>query len=265
MASISASGTSVFSLNVSAWLWQRIAPTRTQSRSTGTAGAPTGAPAEDLVGLGAALPLLEAGAVAEVDVDPGDQAAAERNAEMRGLGVPLIARWRSTMRGRSRGSRYFGSSSSVAHLGVQRAVLRQQFAHVLRPAARRRLVGHARHPLDQAGLEQRADAHQHAADGAVAADPVAHAPRQRAVDHRPVDRVEDDDRVVLHAQGLGGVDPVAVPAGGAQPRIDVLGVLAALRGDDDPAALQRLEVVRVLQLGLVLGERRRACRPCRWC
>ena len=36
-----------------------------------------------------------------------------------------------------------GSASSVAHLGVQRAELRQQLAHVLRAAARGRLVGHA--------------------------------------------------------------------------------------------------------------------------
>jgi hypothetical protein len=40
MASMSASGTSFLSLKVSAWLWQRIAPTRTQKPSTGTAGLP---------------------------------------------------------------------------------------------------------------------------------------------------------------------------------------------------------------------------------
>ncbi len=35
MPSISPSGTSFFSLIVSAWLWQRIAPTRTQMPSIG--------------------------------------------------------------------------------------------------------------------------------------------------------------------------------------------------------------------------------------
>ena len=49
----------------------------------------------------------------------------------------------------------------------------QQLAHVLRAAAGSGLVGLRAHPLDQAGLVQRAHAHQHAADGAVAADPVA--------------------------------------------------------------------------------------------
>ena len=48
-----------FSLKVSAWLWQRIAPTRTQKPSTGTAGAAEAvALAEDLVRLGHALPLF---------------------------------------------------------------------------------------------------------------------------------------------------------------------------------------------------------------
>ena len=38
MASMSATGTSFFSLKVRAWLWQRMAPTRTQKPSTGIAG-----------------------------------------------------------------------------------------------------------------------------------------------------------------------------------------------------------------------------------
>jgi hypothetical protein len=76
---------------------------------------------------------------------------------------------------------------------------------------------------------------------------------QRVLDHRQVDRVQHDDRVVLHAQGRGGVDPVAVPAGGAQLGEDLGGVVAALAGDDDVAALERVDVERVLQLGFVLG------------
>jgi hypothetical protein len=63
----------------------------------------------------------------------------------------------------------------LADLGVQRAVLGQELAHVLGTAARRRLVGRARHPLDEVGLEECADAHQHAAHRAVAADVVADA------------------------------------------------------------------------------------------
>src|SRR4029079_14187944 len=53
------------------------------------------------------------------------------------------------------------------------------------------------------------------------------------------------------------VDPEALPAGGAQARVDVLGVVAALAGDDGRAAPQRLEAVGVLQLRLVLRELRR--------
>jgi len=73
-------------------------------------------------------------------------------------------------------------------------------------------------------------------------------------------RVEDDHRVVLHAQGLGGIDPVALPARGAQLRVDGLGEVAALAGDDDVAALQRGDVVRVVQRGFVLRQSGDGCR-----
>ena len=53
--------------------------------------------------------------------------------------------------------------------------------------------------------------------------------RERVLDHRQVDRVEHDDRVVLHAQRRGGVDPVALPARGAQLGEHLVGVVAALR------------------------------------
>jgi hypothetical protein len=95
-------------------------------------------------------------------------------------------------------------------------------------------------------------AHEHAAHRAVAADPVAAALAQGVADHGEVDRVEDDDRVVLHAQGRRRVDPVAVPAGRAQLGEDFVRVVPALGGDDDVALLQRLDVERVLQGGLVL-------------
>ena len=47
-----------------------------------------------------------------------------------------------------------GSASSCSHLGVDQAELRQQLAHVLRAAARGRLVGHAGHPLDEIVLRR---------------------------------------------------------------------------------------------------------------
>jgi hypothetical protein len=62
-----------------------------------------------------------------------------------------------------------------------------------------------------------------------------------------VDRIQHDDGVVVHAQGGGGVDPVAVPAGGAQPGIDFLGVVAALAGQHHVQRLEGVDVVGVLQ------------------
>jgi hypothetical protein len=89
----------------------------------------------------------------------------------------------------------FGVVQQRTHRGVERAVLRQEFAHVLRAAARRGLVGLVLIHSTRPGLVERAHAHQHAADGAVAADPVAAALGQRVLDHGQVDRVEHDDGV----------------------------------------------------------------------
>ena len=79
------------------------------------------------------------------------------------------------------------------------AHLLQQLAHRLRPRARRSLVGHARHPLDQVVPEQARQRHRHQAYCAIAADVVLHTALERSVDHRTIDRVEDDDCVLLHA------------------------------------------------------------------
>ena len=123
------------------------------------------------------------------------------------------------------------------HFRVQRAVLGEQLAHVLGTATGGGLVGLGAHPFHQTGLVQGSHPHEHAAHGAVAANPVLAAFGQGILDDRHVDGVEDDDRVVLHAQGGGGIDPVAVPAGSAQLGEDFGGVVATLGRDDDLAAL----------------------------
>ena len=107
-----------------------------------------------------------------------------------------------------------GVGQQVLHLGVDQPELDQQLAHVLGPAARGGLVGHARHPLHQVAREQAVHAHQHAAHGAVAADVVPDSPGKGVADDRQVDGIEHDDRVVFHAQRPGGVDPVAIPPRG---------------------------------------------------
>ncbi|MNQ82681.1 hypothetical protein D3C85_977370 [compost metagenome] len=127
-----------------------------------------------------------------------------------------------------------------------RAHLLDQLAHVLRAGAASRLVGHGAHPLHQTGFEQAAEGHQHQADGAVAADVVLGARVELLVDDLAVDRVEDDDRVILHAQAGGGVDPVALPAGFAQLGEHLVGVVAALAGQDHVEALQLVDAVGVL-------------------
>lgn len=75
------------------------------------------------------------------------------------------------------------------------------------------MVGHGGDPFDVAGFEEGADGHEHEGDGAVAADEVFLSVGKGGVDDGLVDGVEDDGGVVGHAEGGGGVDPVAVPAG----------------------------------------------------
>ncbi|MCY1426578.1 hypothetical protein D9M71_424010 [compost metagenome] len=76
------------------------------------------------------------------------------------------------------------------------------------------------------------------------------------VDDLAVDRVEDDDRVILHAQAGSGVDPVALPAGFAQLGEDFVGVVAALAGQDHVQGLQLVDAVGVFQRGRFLANRR---------
>jgi hypothetical protein len=138
---------------------------------------------------------------------------------------------------------------------VDGAELGQQLAHVLGAAARCGLVGHRGHPVDQIVLEQAAQAHQHARHGAVAADVVPDAAAERILDHVQVDRIQHDDGVVLHAQRRRRVDPVAVPAGRAQLRVHLGGVVAALARDDDLALRELGDIQRAFQFGLVLRHR----------
>ncbi|CAN0627157.1 protein of unknown function [Burkholderia multivorans] len=210
--------------------------------------------AEDLVGFRAALPLFLRHAVAEILVDPRDQRAGERHAEVARRHRIAVHRGQHAAVDVEDRRRRIGEL--LLHRAVQRAHLRQQLAHVLRARARRGLVRHRRHPVDEVLAEQAAQRHQHQADRAVAADEVLRAVDERVLDHVQVDRIENDDRVVIHPQRRRRVDPVAVPARRAQLREHFVRVVAALAGDDGVALLQLVDVHRVLERSLVFRERR---------
>jgi hypothetical protein len=171
-------GMSRLSLMVSPWLWQRMAPTRTHKPSTAMGFRLA---AEDLVGLDVPLPLLAALAVAQVRVDPGQEAAGERDTEV--LRGEIVFAQDAGHLAVDVEDRRGGIVEEALGGEVQLAHLLQQLAHVLRAGAARRLVGHRRDPLDQVGLEQPVDRHEHEAHGAVAADEVLARPRDRLVDH----------------------------------------------------------------------------------
>ena len=133
----------------------------------------------------------------------------------------------------------------------------EQLAHIFRARAGSGLIGHAGQPFDQVIFKEAAERHQHQRNGAVAADEVFFAVADGLVDDAAVHRVKDDDGAVVHAQGGGGVNPVAVPAARAQLRVDGLAVVATLAGDDDVHRRERIEMVRVLQGLAAAGEGRR--------
>ena len=204
---------------VSAWLWQRIAPMRTQMPSTGIAAARPPRPRILLVSA-VRLPFLAALAVAEVLVDPGEQAARERYAEVLASATP------------SRAQRCRHRAVDVEDRGRRDRRAAPRPRRATRPSApaaracaarrRPRPPGRSSRSSTRRGRARNRPAmrHQHQADGAVAADEVLDARCASAASITgAVDRVEDDHRVVLHAQRRGRVDPVAVPAGRAQLRV----------------------------------------------
>ena len=210
------------------WLWQRMVPTRTQMPSTGTGRVES----HNFVGLRHAFPLFARLASGHFLVDPGNQAARQRHAEFR-VGRRGALRlddhaidFESVIRRRLRGR--VGQQPHLLH----------QLQHFCRAGARCGLIRHGGHPLDQPGFEKRAHGHQHQADRAVAAD-VACACRWRARrEYAAIDRIEDDDGIVAHAQRGSGVDPVSLPAILAQRRVDFGRVVAALATDQHVAGRQ---------------------------
>lgn len=200
----------------------------------GTRARETVTQTQNLVGLGTALPFFLRLAVAQILVDPRNQVAAQRHAELLGL----VSR-QCVLLGQHLAVDFENRRVRVVEqrldFGVDRAELREQFAHVLRTATRGRLIRHRRQPINQTMLEQTTQAHQHAADRTVAADEVLGALGQRILDHIEIDRIEHDDGIVLHAQRRGRVDPVAIPARCAQLRENLCCVVTALAGNDDVA------------------------------
>ena len=134
--------------------------------------------------------------------------------------------------------------------------LLHQLAHVLGARARGSLIGHRSRPLDHVRLEQSVHAHEHQAHGAVAADVIAHVPGERILDHVHVDRIENDDRIVLHAKRGRCVDPVPFPSRGAQPREHLVSVVAALAGDHDIHRREFFHALRILERRSLLADER---------
>ena len=133
---------------------------------------------------------------------------------------------------------------------MQGAHLFQQFAHVLRAGAGRRLIGHGGDPFDRAGPQQSAHRHQHQRYRAIAADEILDAFVARRLHHRQIDRIQDDDGVLAHAQAGRGIDPVALPACCAQARMNRFGVVAALGADEHGQLGERGDVIGVLHRGV---------------
>ena len=200
---------------------------------------------EDLVGLRLAFPLFAALTVIQLFVDPRDQAARQRYAKVIDRQLAAAGQRRHfALNIQDGGSRV---RQLRGHMIMQLPHLAQQLAHMTRAAAGSRLVRRHADPLHQILSKQAAEGHQHQADGAVAADKGFHAVVQAGGDHILVNRVEDNDRIVLHAQRRSRVNPVTLPAACAQLRVNLVGVIAALARDNNVQRLQRVQIERILQ------------------
>ncbi len=200
---------------------------------------------ENFVGFCLAFPLFARLSIFNGPVDPRDEAGGEGGAELTGgKGVAADVVGDGTVDIENSGG---GIVEVAAHSGSDGSHLHEQFAHVACACAGSALVGHGGGPLDQALAEEAIEAHEHEADGAVAADKGMDAIVESGIDHITVDRVEDDNGIVLHTQGGGGIDPVSLPACCAQLRIDAAGVVTALAGDDDLAVAECSDIVGIAE------------------
>ena len=113
-----------------------------------------GAAAENLVGFRMTLPLFLALAIAEILVDPGNETAGERHAEV--LGGETAFAQNACHLAVDVENRRLGIVEQTLGRHVRLTHLHQQLAHVLRTGAGRGLVGHGRHPFDEVVVEQAA-------------------------------------------------------------------------------------------------------------
>ena len=200
-----------------------------------------------LVGFGRGLPLFAALTVAQILIDPGDQAPRQRHAELcprkflRRQGGADRPVYLQNARG--------GILQKRSRRSMQHAHLLQHFAHVLRARSRGGLVGHRRDPIDDSGAQQACNGHQHERHGAVAADEILDAAIPRGLHDRQIHRIQDDDRIFLHAQRRGCVDPIALPTRRPQAWMNGLGVFAALGADEHGQFCERRNVVGVVHHG----------------
>src|SRR5262249_23618150 len=105
------------------------------------------------------------------------------------------------------------------------------------------------------------DGHQHETNCAISSCKCAESFREAFFDEAGIDRVENDDGAIGHAQGGGGVDPVAAPAGLAQRLVDGFGVVAALTTDENVAGgkIAKIGGVEEFRAGAALGRSSAAC------
>src|SRR6267154_272174 len=201
--------------------------------------------AKNLVAFRLTFPLFAALAVAEILIDPRQQAARKRKPELPAWqrSVPQC-RGHRPIQLKDRGGRILQERFRGL---VYESDLLNHLAHVPGARAGRGLIGHRGHPFDKVRFQQAVQAHQHQAHGAVSPDVIAHAPGKRIPDHAHVDRIQDDDRIFAHAKSGCCVYPLARPPRVTQLRKYLVGVVAALTRDDDIHQRELSHALRVFE------------------
>lgn len=185
---------------------------------------------QDLVAFDIPFPFFAGHSIPKILIDPRDEATSEGGLEV--FGGEL---------GGSKGLGDLGIDIEDRALGIgeiggdgmmQRAHLQKQFAHVGSPGTGGGLVGHGGDPLDAILAEEAVESHHHETDGAIAADEGFGSLSEGLVDDVLIERVENNDGILVHAEGGCGIDPVAIPTSSAEERVDALRVVATLAADD---------------------------------
>ena len=116
------------------------------------------------------------------------------------------------------------------------------------------MVGHGTNPFNQISFQQSTHGNHHQAHGAITANPILTTRSQCTINHGSIDWIQNEDRIIIHAQCTRSINPMTLPTRCSQRWKDSLGIVPALAGQNNVTTGKRFNVVGVLQLRFTFGD-----------